>query len=476
VGGREHLADSAAESKFRSLHPLQVPGTFDFTIARRSPDGTRIAYATRVSLGDTLGDSYGDALFVKKMDEPWPGALVVAADSLYSFISDLWWSADSRRLYYSRPVIREGRWALFAVNRDGGVPERVGHFLPDESVYRCSVDALVLLAACAVERPTVPAEVAVIDLTSGAVRHLTDLNPQWGHLDLQPAALLVWVNPYGHMTWGHLVKPRGFLPGRRYPLVITTYRSEEFLRGGAGDEYPIQPFAANGFAVLSFNATYDSRSFHSNHQAFENTLRTWTSPTSSLEQIVRFLADTGLVDSTRVAVTGLSYGAQIVSFAVSHSNMFSAAIESGPSDDDPIAFWLAGAYDKWLAWRKLGDPNGPTSDKWKRLSGALNAAQVRAPLLVNAPSSEVYAEMQFYGSLKVHKKPVELHVYSDERHVKYQPVHRLEIYERNIDWLNFWLRDSEDPDPAKAEQYARWRELRKLQQQQATADTGATRQ
>ena len=33
-----------------------------------------------------------------------------------------------------------------------------------------------------------------------------------------------------------------------------------------------------------------------------------------------------------------------------------------------------------------------------------------------------------------------------------------------VDWFRFWLKGEEDPDPAKAEQYTRWRELRKLQQ------------
>jgi hypothetical protein len=32
----------------------------------------------------------------------------------------------------------------------------------------------------------------------------------------------------------------------------------------------------------------------------------------------------------------------------------------------------------------------------------------------------------------------------------------------NVDWFDFWLNSHEDPDPAKAEQYKRWRELRKL--------------
>jgi hypothetical protein len=32
-----------------------------------------------------------------------------------------------------------------------------------------------------------------------------------------------------------------------------------------------------------------------------------------------------------------------------------------------------------------------------------------------------------------------------------------------IDWFVFWLKDEEDPDPTKQEQYLRWRELRKQQ-------------
>ena len=39
-----------------------------------------------------------------------------------------------------------------------------------------------------------------------------------------------------------------------------------------------------------------------------------------------------------------------------------------------------------------------------------------------------------------------------ERHEKNQPKHRYSIYQRNVDWFNFWLREKEDPDPAKADQ------------------------
>ena len=44
--------------------------------------------------------------------------------------------------------------------------------------------------------------------------------------------------------------------------------------------------------------------------------------------------------------------------------------------------------------------------------------------------------------------------------MKWQPVHRLAIYVRNVDWFDFWLKGVEDPAPAKAGQYERWLLLR----------------
>jgi hypothetical protein len=43
------------------------------------------------------------------------------------------------------------------------------------------------------------------------------------------------------------------------------------------------------------------------------------------------------------------------------------------------------------------------------------------------------------------------------------PAERLASQGGNVDWFRFWLKGEEDPDAAKAAQYKRWRELRKLQ-------------
>jgi hypothetical protein len=41
-----------------------------------------------------------------------------------------------------------------------------------------------------------------------------------------------------------------------------------------------------------------------------------------------------------------------------------------------------------------------------------------------------------------------------------KPQERLASQGGTVDWFRFWLQGYEDADPAKAEQYRRWRELR----------------
>jgi hypothetical protein len=45
------------------------------------------------------------------------------------------------------------------------------------------------------------------------------------------------------------------------------------------------------------------------------------------------------------------------------------------------------------------------------------------------------------------------------------PAERIASQGGTVDWFRFWLKAEEDPDPTKAEQYTRWRELRKLQKE-----------
>jgi hypothetical protein len=68
--------------------------------------------------------------------------------------------------------------------------------------------------------------------------------------------------------------------------------------------------------------------------------------------------------------------------------------------------------------------------------------------------------LETYAALDHAQTPVEMYVFPDEHHVKSHPVHRLAIYERNLAWFDFWLRDIVSPDPASADAMQRWRLLK----------------
>ena len=82
----------------------------------------------------------------------------------------------------------------------------------------------------------------------------------------------------------------------------------------------------------------------------------------------------------------------------------------------------------------------------------------------HSPLGMIYG-WDMYALMRLQKKPVELLYFRNGDHVLTKPLELLASQETSVDWYDFWLNGHEDSDPAKAEQYARWRELRKMQQE-----------
>jgi hypothetical protein len=72
-------------------------------------------------------------------------------------------------------------------------------------------------------------------------------------------------------------------------------------------------------------------------------------------------------------------------------------------------------------------------------------------------------EWETYSSLLQQGKPVDLIYLPGGQHILQKPLDRYASEQGNVDWFRFWLKGEEDPDPAKVEQYRRWRHLRELQ-------------
>lgn len=355
----------------------------------------------------------------------------------------LWWTIDGKRVRYMR---REG-WgdsetAIYEWKPGNSAPSRL-YSTPD-MLLDCQPIGDRLL--CARERSTVPRQIILLDPQTGHVSILFDPNPDFQHFALGKVERLHWRNAFGVETFGDLIYPVGYMPGRAYPLIVVQYISRGFLRGGVGDEFPIQVFANNGYAVLSVqrpSATRliaDAKSRTELERRLLDGFKDRRSVLSSIENAVQILVSRGIADPGRVGITGLSDGSSTVQFAAINSRMFKAGSVSGCCwDPFQDAFFgpMASAAFHQIGWPPLIENQ---SGFWDRMSLIKNARKVGFPLLMQQSDDEFRGAVASFTALRQAEKPAALFVFPNEFHFKWQPAHRLAAYERNLRWFDFWLR------------------------------------
>jgi len=391
-----------------------------------------------------------------------------SGDGLGGGIYALWWMPNGRDLLY----IRRTGWgdsdtAIF-LWRPGSHPKVV--LTTPDLLIGCQLARALLV--CAREGSTEPRRVVSIDPVTGRSELLFDPNPEFRSFEFGAVERLRWRDDLGLECYADLVLPPGYSRGTKLPLLIVQYRTSGFLRGGTGDEVPIFAFAARGYAVLSFN--YPPPLVRAMPPSTVRTIddlnalsaRDWAERrhiNSVLLQAIDHVVALGYADPQKVGITGLSDGSTTVQYALVNAPDRFAAASVSACCVEPTGMMIYGGIALANARKRVGFPpaRGPGSERWDELSIAMNADHIKAPLLMQLPDHGYLLGVDIFMSLREQRKPAEMVVFPDEYHLKWQPAHRLAIYDRNLDWFDFWLRGREDPEPTKAAQYARWEAMSK---------------
>lgn len=400
-----------------------------------------------------------------------------AAVSCAGGITGLWWQPNgSAVLFLRREGWAMGDIALYRWAPGSPSPQRIMSS-PD------ALDGCVLADAhllCTRESASAPRRLVRVDVRTGRSTTLLDPNPEFAHLRLGTVERLLWRNDLGLEVRGDLVLPPDYRPGTRLPLIVTQYFSNGFLRGGTGDEYPIHAFAVRGFAVLSLERPAFYAAAFPELQTYEEinaaNARGWSerkSLFSALSAGIDLLVERGIADPKRIGLTGLSDGATSAVFALIARHFAAASISTcciGPWTTMSIG---GIAYADRM--RGLGYPAASENDArfWQPVSLAANAARIDTPILMQLADDEYLLALESFTALREQGKPVEMFVFPEEHHIKWQPAHRLAIYQRNLAWFDFWLRGVETGDP---DQIARWRGLRVLRDASEAAQDRALSQ
>jgi dipeptidyl aminopeptidase/acylaminoacyl peptidase len=311
------------------------------------------------------------------------------------------------------------------------------------------------------EKPNVPKELCRIDLNTGRMVLIDDINRQFEDVRVPPYSPIRQTNKYGDELTGYLFVPPGFHGQERLPFVaIKGPIPNAFCDGGTGVEYPGMVMAMKGFAVLFFSP--GKKEFISDKGDAQYSLLRFESPIESLRLVISELGTKGWIDPGKTGIAGLSFGADIVDYASGFSSVFSVGEAAGGDALAPANYflWNKDVLEAFTKRWGLPAPDTEGLHAWQKVSASLNASHSRMPLLFQPPDSEAWSTVPQHLAWQNAGIPVATYVYPDEGHMKIHPLNRYYVMLRNLQWFDFWLRQAEDLRPQFSDQFERWEEMR----------------
>jgi hypothetical protein len=304
-----------------------------------------------------------------------------------------------------------------------------------------------------------PPRLVAEKVATGVRQVILDPNPQLKDVELARASIFKWKDKAGRDWKGGLYLPPHYVANKTYPLVVQTHGFDE-RRFEPSGYYPpafaAQALAANGIVVLQ---SQECSSVGGEEEGRCNV--------DGFEAAIRQLTDSGVVDPDHVGVIGFSRTCYHVMKALTTSTrLFKAASITDGVNMGYLQYLLsADIGDNRIRYEAEGEngsaPFGAGLQRWVENSPEFNLNRIVAPLQIVAEGpSSLLMMWEPYAALRYLNKPVDLIVLNTKQHVLTNPKARFVSQGGTVDWFRFWLKDEEDTDPDKTEQYQRWREMR----------------
>jgi len=348
-----------------------------------------------------------------------------------------------------------------------GVWKETGRFdVSDQQKSHSSFSSDSKLVAAISQSPMIPPDIYVFNTRTKQGNVVTNLNPEYEEITLGAIERIAWTNRYGSKCLGHLIKPVGYEPGKRYPLLILSADdSERFVSdiqlGTMG--YAPQSLANAGFAVV---LTHYPRNNKIPLGMFPGKMREAYNWMAMADSIAELLVKRGLADKNKIGIAGFSRTSSLTDFTITHSSFPFIAASSADGGSYTFASYFNDNLQRTMDREETelgGPPYGTTFKNWMRFGVPFNAGRIRASVLLeyNDPIGGAY---EFFVALTRMGKPVELYRYPKGSHPLDTPFERVASLQRNVDWFRFWMQGViSQPPEYDPQQYVRWEELRAQQ-------------
>lgn len=422
-----------------TIHPL-TQSTVEENQPRLSPDGTQVAYSFP---RDGKLRNEASVYVVGLNDASGTGVGRNVTAGLDHAISSAAWMPDGKALLVTAPDgTHQGMW----LQPLEGAAKRldVGALTPGAA--NVGKDGAIAFTA---SDATHPAELFYAAHPGETPVQMTHLQTVTEGMELGKQETVTWKSD-GFTVDGVLTYPPEYVAGRKLPLVL-------YIHGGPTASSletftpPSQIFAAQGWLV--FEPNY--RGSNNEDNAFEASIVKDASagPGRDIMAGVKAVEAKGIVDESRIAVSGWSYGGQMTAWMIgNYPNVWRAAVAGAPVTDLVDQYTLSDNNVQRASGYGPSPFVGDNLRSYAVESPISYAYRVKAPTLImsdvgdwRVTTTQAY---KLFHALKDNGVTVKFVAFPVGGHSPADPIRSRDVWRRWTAWLDTYLNGTAAPNAA----------------------------
>jgi dipeptidyl aminopeptidase/acylaminoacyl peptidase len=263
-----------------------------------------------------------------------------------------------------------------------------------------------------------------------STKQVTDVNPQMKDFIWGTTEQIKWKSPAGDSLDGYLIKPDGFDPKKKYPVLVYFYekfsdQTFRFYQPRINHRPLYQVYLGDDYLIFVPDIVYRNG-------------RPGTDATEAITSGVQTLIDRGIADTKKIGIQGHSWGAYQTAYIVTQTDMFAAASAGAPVGNMTSAYsqirtesGLARQFQYEKYQSRIGGNLWDSLDSYLRNSPVFHAGKAKTPLLVlhgNVDEAVPFSQgVELYLAFRRLSKNCVLVEYKNEPHAPRK-------YENKLDW------------------------------------------